>query len=177
MRAYDTERSVEKIKSVLNSEELKNTDLIIGPFFQEENKPIVDFSLANRINLFNPLHNNGELIGINPFAFLYQPSLETLGKKSGEFLAGYAKKKNCMVFYGTSRRDSVLTANFIQAATDKGIKITASHRLSREQSKSVLSILATPTEYDEFRYPKQFTLKKDSLGSIFVALKPAAIKL
>jgi hypothetical protein len=175
LRAYDTERSVEKIKSVLNSEELKNTDLIIGPFFQEENKPIVDFSLANRINLFNPLHNNGELIGINPFAFLYQPTLETIGKKSGEFLAGYSKKKNCMVFYGTSRRDSVLATNFIQAATEKGIKITASHRLTRDASKSVLTILATPTEYDEFRYPKQFTLKKDSLGSIFVASDDALI--
>ena len=39
----------------------------------------------------------------------------------------------------------------------------------------ILSTLATPTEYDEFRYPKQFTLKKDSLGSIFVASDDALI--
>ena len=175
LRAYDTERSVERIKSVLNHEELKNTDLIIGPFFQEENKPIVDFSLANKINTFNPLHNNSELIGVNPFAFMYQPSLEMLGKKSGEFLANYSKKKTCMVFYGTSRRDSVLAANFIQSASEKGLNIVASQRLTKEGSKSVLTILATPTEYDEFRYPKEFTLKKDSLGAIFVASDDALI--
>ena len=35
--------STERIKSILNYDELKNTDLIVGPFFQEENKPIVDF--------------------------------------------------------------------------------------------------------------------------------------
>lgn len=175
LRAYDTERNVEKIKKVLNTDELKNTDLIVGPFFQEECKPIVDFSLANRINVFNPLHNNSELIGINPYAFLYQPSLEALGRKSGEFLAGYARKKNCMIFYGTSRRDSVLVANFTKAASEKGLKIVSSNRLTRDGSKMVLTTLATPTEYDEYRYPKQFTLKKDSLGCIFVASDDALI--
>ena len=93
LRAYDTERSVERIKTILKTDELKNTDLIIGPYFQEESKPIVEFSLANKINTFNPLHNNSELIGMNPFAFLYQPSLEVMGKKSGEFLSHYAQRK------------------------------------------------------------------------------------
>jgi hypothetical protein len=129
----------------------------------------MEFSLANKINVFNPLNNNSEIMGINPFSFLYQPSLEVLGKKSGEFLAGYTTRKSCMVFYGTSRRDSIVAANFIQAANENGLRIVSSHRLSKEGSKMILSTLATPTEYDEFRYPKQFTLKKDSLGSIFVS--------
>jgi Periplasmic binding protein len=175
LRAYDTERNVEKIKKILNTDELKNTDLIVGPFFQEENKPISDFSTANKINTFNPLHNNSELIGVNPYGFLYQPSLEAIGKKSGEFLASYARKKNCMIFYGTSRRDSVLVANFILAASEKGLKIVSSNRLTREGSRIVLTTLATPTEYDEFRYAKQFTLKRDSLGCIFVASDDALI--
>ena len=80
-----------------------------------------------------------------------------------------------MIFYGTSRRDSVLVANFTQAAAEKGLKIVSSNRLTRESSRTVLTTLATPTEYDEFRYPKQFTLKKDSLGSIFVASDDALI--
>jgi hypothetical protein len=29
--------------------------------------------------------------------------------------------------------------------------------------------LTTPTEFDEFKYPSQFSLKKDSIGSIYVA--------
>jgi len=169
LRAYDTERSADKIKNILNTEELRNTDLMVGPFFQEETKPMVEFSLTQRINTFNPLHNNIELIAINPYAFLLQPSLETLGKKSGQFLGDYVKKKTCVVFYGTSRRDSVLVANFTSAAAEKGLKIISSNRLSREASKNVITILATPTEFDEFKYAKEFTLKKDSLGCIFVA--------
>lgn len=179
LRAYDTEWKVERIKSILNTDELRNTDLIIGPFFQDEAKPIYEFSLANRINTFNPVHNNSELLGTNPYAFLYQPTTETLGKKSGEFLAAYAKtnakKKNCMVFYGTSKRDSLLAANFISAAHQNGLKIMAAHKVPREGSKMIYDILTTPTEFDEFRNPKQFTLSKDSLGTIFVASDDALI--
>ena len=175
LRAYDTEWKVEKIKTILNTEELKNTDLVIGPFFQDEAKPIQEFSLANRINTFNPVHNNSELIGANPYAFLYQPSVETLGKKSGEFLASYAKKKNCMVFYGTSKRDSLLATNFIQAAHKNGLKIMAAHKVPKDGSKLIFDILITPTEFDEFKNPIQFTLTKDSLGSIFVASDDALI--
>jgi tetratricopeptide (TPR) repeat protein len=175
LRAYDTEWKVEKIKTILNTEELKNTDVVIGPFFQDEAKPIQEFSLANRINTFNPVHNNSELIGTNPYGFLYQPSVEILGKKSGEFLSSYAKKKNCMVFYGTSKRDSLLATNFIQAAHKNGLKVIAAHKVPKDGSKLIFDILITPTEFDEYRNPIQFTLPKDSLGSIFVASDDALI--
>jgi hypothetical protein len=175
LRAYDTERKIDKIKTILNTEELKSTDLLIGPFFQEECKPINDFSVANKVNVFNPLHNNVDLMSGNPYGFMFQPGLDVMGKKAAEFLSGYAARKSCMVFYGTSRRDSLLAASFIYTATEKGMRIISSNRLSREESKNVLTILATPTEYDEFKYPKEFTLKKDSLGSIFVATDDALI--
>jgi hypothetical protein len=169
LRAYDTERDNSKIKTLLNTEELKNTDLLIGPFFQEESKPILDFAFTNRVNVINPFASNSELVANNPHSFLFQPSLETIGAQSGEFLANYAVKKNCLVFSGPSKRDSILTANFVQRAKDKGLKIVAVKTIKKDEVKNILSILATPTEYDEFRYPKEFTLKKDSIGSIFVA--------
>lgn len=177
LRAYDTDRDPEKIKTALATAELKNTDLLVGPFFQEENKVIQDFSQTNRINVFNPFSNNSDIIGTNPYAFLFQPSFETLGRKSGEFLINRAanRKKTCMVFYGTSRRDSILAANFMQVAREKGVRVMGSHRIARENVKAILNILATPTEYDEFKYPSQFTLRKDSLGSIFVASDDALL--
>jgi hypothetical protein len=175
LRAYDSERNVEKIKSLLQTDELRSSDLVVGPFFQDENKPIQDFSLSSKVNVFNPLSSNSDIIGINPYAFLYQPSVETLGRKSGEFMAGYAKRKDCMIFYGASRRDSVLAANFTAAAAANGLKIVSTNRVTRESVGQIMATLATATEYDEFKFPSQFTLKKDSLGSIFVASDDALI--
>jgi hypothetical protein len=169
LRAYDTERDITKIKNILNTEELKNTDLIVGPFFQEESKPIIDFSLANGINVFNPFVNNSDLVATNQYSFLFQPSFETIGIKSGEFLAAHATKKNCLVFYGPNKRDSILTANFVQSAQSKGLEIVEVKKIPKDGVKDILSILTTATEFDEFKYPKEFTLKKDSIGSIFVA--------
>src|SRR5690606_18862375 len=43
------------------------------------------------------------------------------------------------------------------------------YRFPREGAGKIIEILATPTEFDEFRFPTEFTLKKDSIGCIFVA--------
>jgi predicted negative regulator of RcsB-dependent stress response len=169
LRAYDTERNIEKMKKLLETEELKNTDIIVGPFFPEENKLVQELSEGNRINIIHPFSNNTEIIGSNPYAFLFQPASETLGKKAADFIAARPKRKNCIVFYGTSKKDSVSAANFIQEATAKGIIILASEKVNNKETKKITDILATPTEFDEFKYPKEFTLKKDSVHSIFVA--------
>lgn len=74
-----------------------------------------------------------------------------------------------MVFYGDTKRDSTLAVNFVAQAQQSGLKILLAEKVTKETSRKVLDILATPTELDEFKYPKQFTLPKDSLGSVFVA--------
>jgi tetratricopeptide (TPR) repeat protein len=169
LRAYDTERNPDKIKSILGRDELKATDLIVGPLFQEENALVQDFSRLYRINLFNPVSNNFDLVRENPYGFLFQPSLETLGEQSAYMLDRQLTNKKCMIFLGDTRRDSTLAMSFIEAAKATNLKIIQIEKFSRESSGRILSILATPTEYDEFKYPKQFTLPKDSLGCVFVA--------
>jgi len=175
LRAYDTERNTDKLRKILETEELKSTDLLVGAMYSEENKPAQEFSLTNRINIFNPLSNNSENLDKNPYAFLFQPSFETLGKKSADFVSAKARKKNCMVFYGTSKRDSVLAASFVEEANANGLKILASQRITKDAAGKIITLLATATEFDEFNYPSQFTLKKDSIGSIFVASDDALI--
>lgn len=176
LRAYDTERKVSTIKRILETEELKNTDLIIGPFFPEENAPILEFSMKNRINVFQPFTNNIEMVGSNEFGYLLQPSYETLGRKSAEFLSNYLKRrKNCIVYYGTSKRDSIMAASFIQKANEQGLKVVLSARLTKDETGTIISTLATPTEFDEWKVPIQFTLKTDSIGSIYVASDDALI--
>ncbi|MFZ6013707.1 MAG: ABC transporter substrate-binding protein, partial [Bacteroidota bacterium] len=149
--------------------------LIVGPLFNDENRVIQDFSLENKINVFNPFSNNSEVTGINPYAFLFQPSSETMGKKSAEFLADHIANKNCMVIYGAAKKDSVLMANFSQKALEKGLKIVSAMKVSAREAGKITQILATPTEYDEFKYPSQFTLRKDSIDGILVASDDALI--
>lgn len=170
LRAYDTERSAAKIKRLLELNELKSSDLIVGPLFQEENQLVQEFSRLHKINLFNPVSNNAEMVRDNPYGFLFQPSLETLGEQSAKFLNRYqVTNKKCLVFMGDTRRDSALVRGFLKGAMETDLNILQLERFSKEGSGRITQILATPTEFDEFKYPKQFTLPKDSLGCVFVA--------
>lgn len=167
--AYDTERNSETLKKLLESDELKATDLLVGPLFQEEVKPVQEFSMNNKINVINPVSNNSDFLGQNPFALLSQPSHETLGTKSAEWVAEHVRNKTCMVYYGESIKDSVMAFNFIRQAIALGVNVVYAEEIHKETMGRIISTLASPTEFDEFKNPIQFKLKTDSIGSIFVA--------
>jgi hypothetical protein len=168
--AYDTDHDLEAIKKLLMEEELKSVDLIVGPLFAEDSRPIQEFSEANKINLvINPLSYNIDLNGENPFALLFQPSYKTIGEKSAEMVASKVSNKNCFVFYGENPKDSVMAFSFMKTAINLGVKIAYVEEVRSETSGKILERLATATEYDEWKNPQQFKLKLDSIGSVFVA--------
>ncbi|GCC52857.1 hypothetical protein SanaruYs_30960 [Chryseotalea sanaruensis] len=171
LRAYDTERSQEKLKFILEKDELKNADLVIGPLLREDNALMQEFSATNKVNTFNPLSNDFDMVKGNPFGFLFQPSYEVIGHKAAKYLSTDVErsKKKCLVFYGSNMRDSVLAWNFIAKAEEAGIKIILKQEVYKEESNKITDVLATATEFDEWKAPSQFTIPKDSIGAIFVA--------
>ena len=50
MLAYDTERDPGTLKKLLETQELKNTDLIVGPLLRDETKVVQQFSESHQIN-------------------------------------------------------------------------------------------------------------------------------
>lgn len=169
LRSYDTERSSATTATLLEMEELKSSDLIVGPLFQNQTKLVQDFSINNKINMMNPVSNNTEFIGPNPFGLLLQPSSETLGIRSAEWISANIPNRHCMVFYGEAVKDTVTAASFLKRAEELELNVVFSEKVSRENSVSIFNKLATPVEYDEFKNPIEFELKVDSIGSVFVA--------
>lgn len=168
--AYDTERNTETTKTLLTRPELEGVDLIVGPLFAEDAKAVQLFSQKNEINLIvNPVSNNSDFVQESSFSFLYQPSHATMGKKAAEMVATMPRKKTSMVYYGTSPKDSILAFNYIKRALDLGVKVVYAEEIRRETSAGIFEKLAKATKYDEWKNPLEFTLKKDSIGSIFVA--------
>lgn len=167
--AYDTERNPDVLKRLLETDELKSSDLIVGPLSQDESKQVHEFSINNKINVINPVSNNSDFLGENPFAMLFQPSYETLGKKCAEVAAARIRNKNCIVYFGDTPKDSVTAFNFMKRAVELGMKVILAEELRKETSGRILSTLTTATERDEFKNATQFSLKRDSIGSIFVA--------
>ncbi len=167
LRLYDTERSVDKLSEILDAEELKDSDVLVGPIFTDIKK-VQEFSLANEIIMASP-GNAAEYVGENPFAMLFQPNHKTMGVRAAEFVANQFPKENCIVYFGDTPKDSVQAFAFMQRAQELGVPIVLAEEHHRETAVNIITTLTTATEYDEFRNPTQFILKKDSIGVIYVA--------
>ncbi|MFO0265602.1 MAG: hypothetical protein ACK51D_01515, partial [Cyclobacteriaceae bacterium] len=84
---YDSERNSETVKKLLEWPELRQTDCLVGPLFSEEAKPVLEFSQQHKINLFaNPVSNSSDFLNGSDHAFLFEPSHETIGRKSAELI-------------------------------------------------------------------------------------------
>ena len=168
--AYDTEHDPEVTRQLLTKEELKSVDLLIGPLFADDAKLVQLFAKQNQINLIvNPVSNNSDFLKDNPYSFLYQPSDETIGLRAAELVNNKISNKNTLVYYSDSPKDSVMAFNFMKRAFELGLKVVYAEEVRAETSAKILDRLAKPTKYDEWKKPLEFTMKLDSIGSIFVA--------
>lgn len=175
LRSYDTERNVETTRKILQMEEVKSSDLLVGPLFPNQLDLVREFSINNRINMINPVSSNFDFVSENPFGILFLPSYETIGRQSAKWMASQLKNKNCMVFFGDTPKDSVAAYAFMEKARELELNLVWAEEVSVEKSATIFSRLATPVEYDEFKNPIEFELKIDSIGGIFVASDNALI--
>jgi hypothetical protein len=92
-----------------------------------------------------------------------------MGDRAAEVLNSAIRNKNIIVYFGDAPKDSVMAFSFMKKAQELGLNIVLAEEHRRETSAKILATLATPTEFDEFKNPTQFTLELDSIGGIYVA--------
>lgn len=80
---FNTARSVEEVKNILNTDELRNADIIIGPIYEECFREVAGFAYQNGIIAVSPL----AAIGDYPNVFQVAPSQSTKMDKLREELS------------------------------------------------------------------------------------------
>ena len=106
--AYDTKKDPVTTAALLKQEEVKGMDLIISPFYAATLPLVAAFAQKHKINLFNPLSENTDAVGDNPFSFLFQSSLETQARSAAEFTLKDADGElNVGIVHGDSEVDAM----------------------------------------------------------------------
>lgn len=172
--AYDTKRDAQATKEILEKEELKTMDLIIGPLFPEPLEVVQQFSFENKINMINPLSNNPEVMANNPFSFLFKPSYTTMGKAIAEFATSQVKNPYGIILYGESETDLLLANAYKETfEADTSFQIVMMEKIYSGEERKVLDILTSAgkklKESGDEEKEVKFTIPLDSIGSIFVA--------
>lgn len=148
LHAYDTQKSYEETMKLLDKDELKNADVIIGPLYPGPFRAVAKFSEENQVYMFNPLSNNPQAIGENPYSYLIQPSIITEAKVAAQFVLDSLATNKVLIITGNSKEDSLRFNSFIEnyqkedSNTVEVIQRTNFNRESMDEMVDTLKVLA-----------------------------------
>ncbi|WP_420147848.1 tetratricopeptide repeat protein [Spirosoma sp.] len=111
--AYDLDNDANKTLELVNNPAFSQTDLIIGPLYVEPNRIASAYANQNNILLLNPIATSSELVANQPLSFLAQPSVNQQSKKVSELARGLPGGRRAAIYFGTSRKDSLLAAAYL----------------------------------------------------------------
>ena len=146
--AFDVLRKGEDtLNLILTEGNFTNVDLIVGPLFDKQFQKVAEFAAKHKINIINPISNKSVLVK-NDFTMMYEPSLETQGRKSGEFAIKELGSKKAMVFYGRSSKNKKIAENHKQAIEANGGEVAQFEQLGTANITSLKQMLqkANPDE-------------------------------
>ena len=185
---YDTKKDSTTVSGILELDELKHMDLIIGPLYPEPVRVVSDFAFSNQINMVNPLSSNSKIIGNNPFAFLFKPSNETAARATADYLSTTLENKNAMIFHGSSERDSTYAYQYKQEIESRGFIVCYMEKIANEEGKKILDVLTNTVsiEFDASEFDSlvvddkiegnlritekdYLVIQPDSIGHVFIA--------
>lgn len=182
--SYDTKRDGKATSKIIDSGELLEMDLIIGPLYPEPVQILKEYSIQHRINMVNPLSTNSSIIGTNPYSFLLKSTPETRAKKAAIYAKENFENKKATIFYGSSPQDSIFAHSYKQFLEADSFKISWMKEVkSAETSTDILRELTAvegrigsdgkPQARRSIKVrigeDESLYLSKDSIGHILVA--------
>jgi len=87
VRFFDTRRSLDRTRSILEEEDLEDYDLFIGPFYPFNLELVSMYSRRHRIPLVTPFYDESKLVKENPYFFQLSPSLEKSYREAAKLVA------------------------------------------------------------------------------------------
>ncbi len=97
LNVIDSEHSKAKIDSIMDSEMILNSDLIVGPVSPVLQGKVANISAKNQIPMVSPLSADHQFLQQNPYYFQVSPSKEYILRKTAEFIADEYYNKNFIV--------------------------------------------------------------------------------
>lgn len=87
LRFYDTRKSMDHTRSILENEDLENMDLIIGPFYPFNLEIVSKFARKYKIPVVTPFYSELDYVSGNPYLFQVSPSQERGYQEAAKLIA------------------------------------------------------------------------------------------
>ncbi len=157
--AFDTKMDSTTTRKIVQSGQLDGVDLIIGPLYPNPVRIISEFSFKNRINMFNPLSTNSNLIANNPFGFMMKPSTERQSREAGKYVARHLENPHGLIFYERTERDSLMAFTFRNEIEKDSFEIVMMKEIRSLDSVNVYNYLTRKINFENLAYTTEDSLR------------------
>lgn len=117
-------------------DKLKQMDLIIGPLFSSNIKPVAQFAKENKIPIVSPFTKSTSLLVDNPYAIKITPSDKTLAKTTLTYFNTNFPDCNFILVNCKTKRDSLLHLGYSDALDEMGLDSSRVHKITSASSPS-----------------------------------------
>jgi ABC-type branched-subunit amino acid transport system substrate-binding protein len=134
------------INSLLQMDEFRDLDLIIGPVYPELQETVASFAAKNRIPMISPLSSSGNLEQNNPWYFKVNPSKEYQIEQTALYASEELRGKNFILLQasGSSTSADAQLAKLCKEklATGAGANLFHEYNLKQQGINAVKPLLA-----------------------------------
>jgi ABC-type branched-subunit amino acid transport system substrate-binding protein/thioredoxin-like negative regulator of GroEL len=138
--AYDAGTDTTAVKSILNTPELKQMDLVIGPVYKSSAKIAARFAAENNVNVINPLSQDLEVAGDNPNVFLFESSIATQAQQAATFAYNTFPIKTAIILYEDNKDDVAFAKHYREQFVKLGGKVATYRKLNSAQNAATAAI-------------------------------------
>ncbi|WP_436517242.1 ABC transporter substrate-binding protein [Ekhidna sp. To15] len=134
---YDTKKKGSVANDLVKDGKLDKADAIVGPLYTGPSRYISQFSKENKVTMINPVSSNEEIIGDNPYSFLFKPAYSTQGREAARFAAQkFTDNKKLFIFYETDR-DSIIANAYRETIERDSFFVVRFERLTNEDAQQI----------------------------------------
>ncbi|MBP1640404.1 MAG: Peptidoglycan-binding lysin domain [Bacteroidetes bacterium] len=119
VHTYDVAKTVAGVNRILEKEEMTHVDLIIGPAYAGQIKPVADFAKAHKIYTVIPFTQKVEGIASNPYLFQFNPSIRTQYERAAVMFVKKFRAYNIVVAHLVNENGSDDGAIFAESLMSK----------------------------------------------------------
>lgn len=125
MFTYDVGSEPEEMLDIVNNTNFAQTDLIMGPVYNEPAQLAADFAETNQIFFVHPTTLSNDILTNHPNTLMFHPSFDQQATQGFEYMKSLPANttRKIAIYYGLARRDSTLAAAYKTKATEAGYQI------------------------------------------------------
>lgn len=110
IHVFDTQNDSSYVDQLLNSNDLEDFNMFIGPFYSDILDQVSDYAWEHQINIISPLSLVNSFIEHNPYAFQVIPPFEIQMLHASEYLNNFETKNYIVIHDGNNLNQEYIAA-------------------------------------------------------------------